>query len=530
MTIDIQSQEASCLKTIFDGMAHVVALVNHDLEVEMINRKGAELAGKTSEDLSGRLCGDVFQCVNTCAHLVCGQQTACMKCPLRKRIESTFRTKQPCHGEEGRLTVMSHGRKTILDLLISTTLIRVSNAPKVLLSLVDITEKKRLEAQILRAQKMEAIGSLAGGIAHDFNNILFPIVGMSELLMTDFKNDDPVRESLAAIHSAGRRGVDLVRQILAFSRQDEHRAIPVRIQQVIKEVVKLCRATIPAEIDIKWDLQSDAGLVRADPTQIHQIGMNLITNAYHALEKTGSQIRISVKEIRFAENDLSETRSAQGDCVRLSVSDNGCGIPSSDLSRIFDLYFTTKAPGRGTGLGLSVVYGIVRKYNGEITVHSEPGKGTTVQVYLPLMKKIPGGPGSPVEERSHTPGGHETILVVDDDPTIANLEKRILERLGYTVTMMTTSPEALTVFTDDPAAFDLVITDMSMPDLTGLQLAQRMLAVRSDLPIVLCTGFSEKINEQIVREMGIKGYLMKPIVISQLACMVRSALDDPATE
>ncbi len=529
MTIDIQSQEASCLKTIFDGMAHVVALVNHDLEVEMINRKGAELAGKTSESLSGLLCGDVFQCVNACAHQVCGRQTACMKCPLRARIESTFRTKQPCHGEEGRLTVMNHGRKTILDLLIYTTLIRVSDVPKVLLSLVDITEKKRLEAQVLRSQKMEAIGSLAGGIAHDFNNILFPIVGMSELLLADFQEDGTVRESLAAIHSAGRRGVDLVRQILAFSRQDEHRAVPVRIQQVIKEVVKLCRATIPAEIDIKWDLQSDAGLVRADPTQIHQIGMNLITNAYHALEKTGSQIRVSVKEVRFAENDLSETRSVQGGCVRLSVSDNGCGIPSSDLPRIFDLYFTTKAPDRGTGLGLSVVYGIVRKYNGEITVHSEPGKGSTVNVYLPLMKTIP-APGLPAEERGHTPGGSETILVVDDDPNIAGLEKKILERLGYTVTMMTRSPEALTVFTDDPAAFDMVITDMSMPDMTGLQLAQRMLAVRSDLPIIVCTGFSEKINEQIVRQMGIKGYLMKPIVISQLACMVRSALDDPATE
>lgn len=247
---------------------------------------------------------------------------------------------------------------------------------------------------------------------------------MSELLPADVKEDDPVRESLAAIHSAGRRGVDLVKQILAFSRQDEHRAIPVRIQQVIKEVVKLCRATIPAEIDIKWDLQSDAGLVWADPTQIHQIGMNLITNAYHALEKTGSQIQVSVKEIRFAENDLSGTKSAPGDCVRLSVSDNGCGILSSDLPRIFDLYFTTKAKDKGTGLGLSVVYGIVRKYNGEITVHSEPDKGTTVHVYLPPMKTKP-APAAPAKENSPTPGGYETILVVDDDPTIASLEKKI---------------------------------------------------------------------------------------------------------
>jgi two-component system, cell cycle sensor histidine kinase and response regulator CckA len=523
MTTETEREKADYLQAILDGMAHMVALVTTDMQVEMINRKGAELAGKARESLSGLLCGDVFQCVNASDHQICGRQPDCKSCPLRTTIEATFRTQQPCHGEEGRLTVFYHGRKTTLDLLIFTILIEVDHAPRVLLSLVDITEKKRLEFRIRRAQKMEAIGSLAGGIAHDFNNILFPIVGMSEMLLADFEEDGPVRESLAAIHAAGKRGVDLVKQILAFSRQDEHRTIPVEIQQVIKEVVKLCRATIPAEIDIIRDLQPDAGLVRADPTQIHQIGMNLITNAYHALEKTGTWIRVSVKEVRFPENNRSDTVPALGAYVQLSVSDNGCGIPESDLPRIFDLYFTTKAPDRGTGMGLSVVYGIVRKYNGEITVESEPDKGTTVHVYLPLMKKIQAP--TPAGEINHTPGGHETILVVDDDPIIAGLEKKILERLGYTVTMMVTSPGALNTFTDNPAAFDLVITDMSMPDMTGLQMAEQMLAVRPDLPIIVCTGFSEKINEQIARDMGIKGYLMKPIVISQLACMVRSALD-----
>ncbi|MCA1785262.1 MAG: hypothetical protein LC657_04675, partial [Desulfobacteraceae bacterium] len=218
----------------FDSMAHMVALVNKDLQVEKINRKGAELAGKTRETLSGLLCGDVFECVNTRDHQVCGQQPDCASCPLRTRILATFRTTQPCHGEEGRLTVFVHDRKTIQDLLISTTLIRVDHVPMVVLSLVDITEKKQLQAQVQRAQKMEAIGSLAGGIAHDFNNILFPVVGISEMLLADVKEDDPIRESLGAIHAAGRRGVDLVRQILAFSRQDEHKTSPVSIQQVIK--------------------------------------------------------------------------------------------------------------------------------------------------------------------------------------------------------------------------------------------------------------------------------------------------------
>jgi signal transduction histidine kinase/CheY-like chemotaxis protein len=524
MTTETECTEADYLKAVFDGMAHVVALVNKDVQVEMINRKGAELAGKTRESLSGQLCGDVFQCVNSSGHQVCGQQPDCRVCPLRTRILSTFRTRQSCCEEEGRLTVVDHGRKHILHLLISTTLIRVDHVCVVVLSLVDITEKKRLEAQIQRAQKMEAIGSLAGGIAHDFNNILFPIVGTSELLLEDVKEDGPVREGLAAIHSAGRRGVDLVKQILAFSHQAEHRTVPVKIQQVAKEVVKLCRATIPAEIDIAWDLQSDAGRVQADPTQIHQIGMNLITNAYHALEKSGSRIQVSVKQVCLHEKDRGNTTVTPGEFVQLSVSDNGCGISESDMPRIFDLYFTTKLPGKGTGLGLSVVYGIVRKFNGEITVHSEPGKGTTVNVYLPLMKKRP-APSLPAEEKKHTPGGNETILVVDDDPTIAGLEKKILERLGYTVTMMVNSPEALNVFIHDPAAFDLVITDMSMPDMTGAQLAESMLVVRPDIPVIVCTGFSEKINEQIARDIGIKGFLMKPIVISQLACMVRSTLD-----
>jgi CheY-like chemotaxis protein len=252
--------------------------------------------------------------------------------------------------------------------------------------------------------------------------------------------------------------------------------------------------------------------------------MNLITNAYHALEKSGSRIQVSVKQVCLHEKDRGNTTVTPGEFVQLSVSDNGCGISESDMPRIFDLYFTTKLPGKGTGLGLSVVYGIVRKFNGEITVHSEPGKGTTVNVYLPLMKKRP-APSLPAEEKNHTPGGNETILVVDDDPTIAGLEKKILERLGYTVTMMVNSPEALNVFIHDPAAFDLVITDMSMPDMTGAQLAESMLVVRPDIPVIVCTGFSEKINEQIARDIGIKGFLMKPIVISQLACMVRSTLD-----
>jgi signal transduction histidine kinase/ActR/RegA family two-component response regulator len=523
MTNTDEREKTIYLNAIFDSMAHMVALVNPDMQVEMINQKGAALSGKTRETLSGLLCGDAFQCVNTSEHKLCGQQPECLKCPLRTKIEFTFRTKQPCHEEEGQLTVFRNGRKVTLHLLISTTLIRIDHLPKVLISLVDITEKKLMESRIQHAQKMEAIGSLAGGIAHDFNNILFPIVGISELLLEEFNKDCPVRESLLAIHSAGKRGVDLVKQILAFSRQDEHKTLPIRIQQVIREAAKLCRATIPADIEITQTIQTDTGLVNADPTQIHQIAMNLITNAYHALETTGNQIDISVRQIRLKGDEWPDNPLGPGEYVRFCVSDNGCGIPAVNLPKIFDLYFTTKEKDKGTGLGLAVAYGIVKKYNGDITVYSEPGKGTTFNVYLPVMEKR-AGPMPSDNEGDSSPGGHETILVVDDDPAIADLEKRILERLGYTVTQSVTSPDAWRLFSTDPSAFDLVITDMSMPHMTGSELAQRMLAVRPDIPIVICTGFSEKINDRIARQIGIKGFLMKPIVTSQLARMVRSAL------
>jgi PAS domain S-box-containing protein len=388
----------------------------------------------------------------------------------------------------------------------------------------DITDRKQMETRLQQAQKMEAIGSLAGGIAHDFNNILFPITGMSELLLEDLPPGSQEREYVSAIYNAARRAGDLVNQILSFSRQAEHKKIPIRIQQVLKEVAKLTRATIPANIAIHWDVQADCTAVLADPTNVHQVAMNLITNALHAVEQTGGSITIGLKEITLMPEDVVGTPLVAGSYALLTVSDDGTGIAPEVMPKIFDPYFTTKEQGKGTGLGLSAVFGIVREHGGDIRIYSEVGQGTTCQVYIPLIR--------PQEAFEATVGevvytvGTERILLVDDEEPIAKIEKQMLERLGYAVTVRTSSVEALEAFKADPAAYDLIITDMAMPNLTGDQLARQLISIRADIPIILCTGFSERMTMAKADALGIKAFLMKPVVKSDLALAIRKVLDE----
>ena len=388
----------------------------------------------------------------------------------------------------------------------------------------DITEQKKMGMLVQQAQKMESIGNLAGGIAHDFNNILFPIIGLSEMLIEDLPKNSPENENVKEILKAGQRGSDLVKQILAFSRQNEHTLTPVRVQFVMKEVLKLIRASIPMNIEIDQQLQSDCGLVLADSTQLHQIGMNLITNAYHAVESgIEGKIEVQVREITLPP-ESKDSSLPPGQYALLSVSDNGMGIDPAYKDKIFEPYFTTKEQGKGTGLGLSVVYGIVKEHKGDIKVYSEIGKGTTFNVYLPLMAKsdmVESGPEQRAVER-----GSEHILLVDDEASISSLEKQILERLGYTVSEQNSSFDALEAFKANPNLYDLVISDMSMPHMTGDVLAKKILSIRPELPIIICTGFSERINEDLAKEMGIKGFLMKPVIVSALAHEVRRVLDN----
>ncbi len=385
-------------------------------------------------------------------------------------------------------------------------------------------EKNKLQERLIQSQKMEAIGNLAGGIAHDFNNILFPIIGMSELLLEDLSPASNEYENAQEILNAGKRGSALVKQILSFSRQAEQRKRPVRIQLVLNEVLKLIRATIPSSIELHQNIQQDCGMVLADATQLHQVVMNIITNAYHAVEDIGGEITVKLKEVYLDSDSPPGNLIPSGRYALLSILDNGHGMTSELMSKIFEPYFTTKEQGKGTGLGLAVVHGIINEYKGDIKVYSEAGIGTTFNIYLPLIEKQTAHKITDVPERHET--GDEHILLVDDDVSIAKLEKQILERLGYKVTMRLSSIDALEAFKAKPDTFDLVISDMTMPNLTGDQLAKELRMIKPDIPVIICTGFSERMNKENAAAAGIDGFLMKPIVISELAKMVRKVLYD----
>ena len=335
----------------------------------------------------------------------------------------------------------------------------------------DISKQKQMETQIRQTQKLESIGTLAGGIAHDFNNILYPIIGMAEMLMEDLPSSSLEYDNAVEIYQAGKRGSQLVKQILAFSRQTEKELIPVGVQKILKEVLTLSRSTIPSNIEIIEDIQSDCGLVMAEPTQIHQVAMNLITNAYHAVEETDGQILVGLKEVELKRNDTKAGAFKPGRYVQLAVSDTGHGIDPKIMNKIFDPYFTTKKKGRGTGLGLAMVHGIIQALKGNIMVSSEPSKGTRFTILLPLFERQP--KEERVSEEGTLPTGTERILLVDDEKSIVRLERNILERLGYQVSAQVSSVQALEIFKANPTEFDMVLSDMTMPDMTGDRLAKR---------------------------------------------------------
>ncbi|HKL00606.1 MAG TPA: ATP-binding protein [Desulfotignum sp.] len=512
------------LKAIFDGIPHIAALVNDQVGIDMINEKGAVFTGRKCNTISGQLCGDVFHCVNALDNQVCGLQPDCRLCPLRTKIITTFQTGTCSREEEGQITFLRSGSRATRDFLISTTLINVNKTPKVFLNMEDITENKLLKTRLHHAQKMEAIGSLTGGIAHDFNNILFPVVGITEMLLDDLPSDSPEYESVQQIHHAGKKGTELVKQILSFSRQHEAKSVPVLLQKVVKEIIHMCRSTIPSHITVNLDMAMAGKPVLADPVQLHQVAMNLITNAWQSLYSTGGTIDIKITEITIPDNALPDSGLPSGTYNMLTVTDDGPGIPEEIMPRIFDMFFTTKKPDKGTGLGLAVVADIVHGYGGEITVTSIPGGKTTFTVYLPVMKTLTAHKLS--RRPKNMPTGTETILLVDDEASIVNIERKMLERLGYEVTEQTSSPAALALFKADPGAFDLVITDLSMPDMDGDVLARKILSVRSDMPVIICTGFSEKTDALTAQGSGIKGVLLKPVVLMEMAQIVRGALDN----
>lgn len=389
----------------------------------------------------------------------------------------------------------------------------------------DVTEKKSLRAQLTQAQKLEALGTLAGGIAHDFNNILTPIIGYSELALREIPSDTPLYRNLEQVLRSGNRAKDLVRQILTFSRKAEQRRGPVRVSILINETIQMLRSMLPSTIDIRHDIDSEVNYssVMGDPTQIHQVLMNLCTNAAHAMREKGGVLTIALAKV-----DIDSTTGAEipgledGPYLRLSVSDTGHGMDEEARQRIFDPYFTTKGPDEGTGLGLSVVYGIVQGLSGAITVASNPGQGATFHVFFPTTETS-AATSAPSPRRP--PTGNGRILVVDDEKYVGEMLTEMLEKLGYEVVARYSSSGALEVFQEQSERFDLVITDQTMPHMTGTDLAKEMLGIRPDIPIILCTGFSSVVDEATAREIGIKAFLMKPVALQKLAEEIHGLLN-----
>jgi PAS domain S-box-containing protein len=387
----------------------------------------------------------------------------------------------------------------------------------------DITEQKELEDKLIQAHKMEAIGTLAGGIAHDFNNILGIIVGNTELAIDDVPEWNPARHNLQEARKACLRARDVVKQILTFSRQSDQQFRPIRINPIIEDSLKLLRSSISTTIEIRHNISFESDIVRADATQINQVLINLCTNAAHAMRESGGILEVALKNIELDEDASALFQNlAPGKHLRLAVSDTGQGIDTEIVDRIFDPYFTTKEVGEGSGMGLAVVHGIVMKHKGDITVNSKMGKGATFHVFLPVIESEP---ESRTDTSSRLPKGDEHILVVDDEADMVDIIQPMLERLGYKVTAITSSVKALDVFQNEPDRFDLIITDMTMPDMTGDKLSNEIMKIRPDTPIILCTGFSEKIDEVTAKEMGINAFAMKPLMMSEIAVTIRNVLD-----
>jgi PAS domain S-box-containing protein len=385
-------------------------------------------------------------------------------------------------------------------------------------------EKEQLERQLRQAQKLQALGTLAGGIAHDFNNILTAVLGYAQLGLRDLAGTgEPLYAKLDAIYHAGQRAKDLVAQILAFSRMQEKVRLPLTIGPIIKEVTKLLRSSLPPDIEVRTDIRTQR-VVLADATEIHQVVMNLCTNAYHAMEECGGVLEIVLDEVHLDQvGKPPDADLLPGEYARLTISDTGCGISSVIIDRVFEPYFTTKSKTKGTGLGLAVTHGIVKDHHGAITVTSQVGQGTLFTVFFPIVDDPE---TTDLMVPPPLPQGSESVLLVDDESVLVEMEQEMLEDLGYRVTGIVGGPAALEVFRQSPGNFDLVITDLDMPVLSGVRLAEALTRIRPGIPILLCTGFSEGFDEEKGEDLGIRRVLMKPLTIEDLALAAREALND----
>lgn len=406
----------------------------------------------------------------------------------------------------------------------SAAIVHSDGAISILTVLRDTSEIRNLEAQLMQAQKMESIGTLAGGVAHDFNNILSAILGYTEIALLDIPSDSALEKNLNKVLQAGERARDLVKQILTFSRKSEEEKKPVQVHLIVNEVLKFLRSSLPSTIQIHQQIEIGNDTVLADSTQIHQILMNLCTNASHAMMEKGGILQVSLENMELDSDFTAQYPDMKpGSYLKLTVSDTGHGMSPDVLNRIFEPYFTTKERGAGTGLGMAVVHGIVKSHSGIIKADSEPGKGSTFHIYLPIIDEEE---KSEKETDKPLPTGNERILFIDDEDALMDLGKQLLENLGYEVVARTSSVEALELFRTKPDQFDLVITDMTMPNMTGDRLAKELMKINTDIPIILFTGYSNGMSEHKAKEMGIRAFVMKPVTMRDLSIIVRKVLDE----
>ncbi len=494
-------------RAILDSLTSRVILMDKELRIIWANQAACAHVHKDRAQVEGEHCYSLF---------LHDQSGACEECPALKCLSSGQPSAQMKKTEKGRSWLV-HA-------------LPILNAQGEIVSVVevadDITERLSLELQLRQAQKMESLGTLAGGIAHDFNNILSGVIGFSELALMKADAIPEIKEYLKEIFYAGTRATELVRQILTFSRKTVVDLQPLQVSLVIREAIRMLRSTLPTTIEIKLSIANNLAPVLADPTQIHQVIMNLCTNASHAMEPDGGVLSVTVSQVVLTPELMSGfPELAQGIYVQLQVRDTGCGIPEEHLPLIFDPYFTTKDLGEGTGLGLAVVHGIVKEYGGDIHIESGMGKGSTFTILLPATaletneEKKP----STLEFEALKMGN---VLVVDDEPAVCRITRGLLTQAGYAVTTMTNPLEALELFVQNPNAFDLVISDFTMPKLTGDKLGQQMLAIRPELPIVLMTGFNQRFTDESIQTMGFRALINKPFVKKDILNMVTAILKE----
>jgi signal transduction histidine kinase len=497
--IELQKQ------AVLDAFPGTLALLDRDLQIIWSNKDNKK------EDVN---CRESVE--QSCHQLLYGRKTHCADCAVRRSIMSG-KIESGIH--ETRIDSGS-GEGEFFDVVAAPIKDASGKVTSVVAISRDITGKMQLERQVRHSQKMEAIGSLAGGIAHDFNNVLTPIIGHAEImrfrLRQSGQQDQELEKSIGEILTAAKRAKSLVGQILTFARSQEQNSVALYVHPIVKEVMGLIKVALPSTIEVHQEIDTDCGQVLMDPVQLHQVLMNLCTNSFHAMEG-----RVGILTVRLAKGEVDQDGR---EWLVISVADTGSGIELDVLPRIFEPYFTTKDKSRGTGMGLAVVHGIIGGYGGRVEVQSEVGVGTTFFIYLPVVDSQ----SSPMESVLAVPlpaRGKEHVLVVDDEEQVLNIISSILGGLGYTVTSKSSSQEALSLFMEAKDNFDLLITDYIMPLLTGVDLCAQVKKIRPDMPVILCTGYSEQVNDEILKQAGVDEFFLKPVTLQGLAQVVRQALD-----